>query len=174
MDPKEKFNESDFMDNCDDRWLSQVEIVTSSGPHRRLWMGPQFIFKTYNTPSGYDSILRNFTIDPISPSIDDVVFVLYAISTALHCSISIVRPLKSVSIRQPIDRPVPIQCQCHQSHWAVETLFLYLSSPDQRVSDAHHLQHDPSLSILQFTQFRSLTNYYFFSIVTLLLVTISR
>lgn len=36
----------------DDRWLSQVEIITSSGPHRRLWMGPQFIFKTYNTPSG--------------------------------------------------------------------------------------------------------------------------
>lgn len=37
----------------DDHWLSQVEIITSSGPHRRLWMGPQFIFKTYNTPSGY-------------------------------------------------------------------------------------------------------------------------
>lgn len=33
----------------DDRWLSQVEIVTHAGPHRRLWMGPQFIFKTYNT-----------------------------------------------------------------------------------------------------------------------------
>lgn len=39
----------------DDRWLSQVEIVTHAGPHRRLWMGPQFMFKTYNTPSGYDS-----------------------------------------------------------------------------------------------------------------------
>jgi breast carcinoma-amplified sequence 3 len=36
----------------DERWLSQVEIVTHAGPHRRLWMGPQFIFKTYNTPSG--------------------------------------------------------------------------------------------------------------------------
>jgi breast carcinoma-amplified sequence 3 len=39
-------------DERDDRWLSQVEIVTHAGPHRRLWMGPQFIFKTYNTPSG--------------------------------------------------------------------------------------------------------------------------
>lgn len=39
-------------DDRDDRWLSQVEIVTHAGPHRRLWMGPQFIFKTYNTPSG--------------------------------------------------------------------------------------------------------------------------
>jgi breast carcinoma-amplified sequence 3 len=36
----------------DDRWLSQVEIVTHAGPSRRLWMGPQFVFKLYNTPSG--------------------------------------------------------------------------------------------------------------------------
>lgn len=39
-------------DHNDDRWLSQVEIVTHAGPHRRLWMGPQFTFKTYNTNSG--------------------------------------------------------------------------------------------------------------------------
>jgi hypothetical protein len=39
-------------DDRDDRWLSQVEIVTHAGPHRRLWMGPQFVFKLYNTPSG--------------------------------------------------------------------------------------------------------------------------
>jgi hypothetical protein len=31
----------------DDRWLSQVEIVTHVGPHRRLWMGPQFAFKIF-------------------------------------------------------------------------------------------------------------------------------
>jgi breast carcinoma-amplified sequence 3 len=36
----------------DDHWLSQVEIVTHAGPSRRLWMGPQFVFKLYNTPSG--------------------------------------------------------------------------------------------------------------------------
>lgn len=40
------------LDTAEDRWLSQVEIVTHAGPHRRLWMGPQFIFKTYNVPSG--------------------------------------------------------------------------------------------------------------------------
>lgn len=39
-------------DHTDDRWLSQVEIVTHAGPHRRLWMGPQFTFKTYTTNSG--------------------------------------------------------------------------------------------------------------------------
>ncbi|XP_057332827.1 uncharacterized protein LOC130672324 isoform X1 [Microplitis mediator] len=40
------------LDSTEDRWLSQVEIVTHAGPHRRLWMGPQFVFKTYNTSSG--------------------------------------------------------------------------------------------------------------------------
>lgn len=42
----------DRNDERDDVWLSQVEIITHAGPHRRLWMGPQFMFKTYNTPSG--------------------------------------------------------------------------------------------------------------------------
>ncbi|KOX73985.1 Breast carcinoma-amplified sequence 3 like protein [Melipona quadrifasciata] len=44
----------DIQDNdlAEDRWLSQVEIVTHAGPHRRLWMGPQFVFKTYNATSG--------------------------------------------------------------------------------------------------------------------------
>lgn len=37
----------------DDQWLSEVEITTHAGPHRRLWMGPQFTFKTYTTTSGY-------------------------------------------------------------------------------------------------------------------------
>ncbi len=31
----------------EDKWLSQVEILTHFGPHRRLWMGPQFAFKTF-------------------------------------------------------------------------------------------------------------------------------
>lgn len=28
--------------------FSQVEIITHAGPHRRLWMGPQFSFKTFS------------------------------------------------------------------------------------------------------------------------------
>lgn len=35
-----------------DKWLSQVEITSHAGPHRRLWMGPQFTFKTYNISTG--------------------------------------------------------------------------------------------------------------------------
>ncbi|KAH3885460.1 BCAS3 microtubule associated cell migration factor-like isoform X2 [Dreissena polymorpha] len=34
-------------DDLDEMWVSQVEIITHVGPHRRLWMGPQFSFKTY-------------------------------------------------------------------------------------------------------------------------------
>ncbi len=36
----------------EDRWLSQVEISTHVGPHRRLWMGPQFSFKTLQPAEG--------------------------------------------------------------------------------------------------------------------------
>ncbi|GFO44328.1 hypothetical protein PoB_007083300 [Plakobranchus ocellatus] len=38
-------------DDLDEQWVSQVEIITHVGPHRRLWMGPQFSFKTYANPS---------------------------------------------------------------------------------------------------------------------------
>merc|ERR1719323_1126074 len=34
-------------DDSEDGWLSQVEIVTHIGPARRLWMGPQFSFRTF-------------------------------------------------------------------------------------------------------------------------------
>lgn len=33
----------------DDKWLSHVEILTHAPPSRRLWMGPQFSFKTYHS-----------------------------------------------------------------------------------------------------------------------------
>jgi hypothetical protein len=31
----------------DNSWLQQLEVTTYSGPHRRLWMGPQFSFGVY-------------------------------------------------------------------------------------------------------------------------------
>ncbi len=38
-------NEKSYQIDDEEKWLSQVEIVTHIGPHRRIWMGPQFIFK---------------------------------------------------------------------------------------------------------------------------------
>ncbi|XP_074025955.1 breast carcinoma-amplified sequence 3 homolog isoform X2 [Leptinotarsa decemlineata] len=40
-------------DDNDELWVSQVEIITHAGPHRRLWMGPQFTFKTITTGSPF-------------------------------------------------------------------------------------------------------------------------
>ncbi|PKU37703.1 hypothetical protein llap_11994 [Limosa lapponica baueri] len=36
----------------------EVEIVTHTGPHRRLWMGPQFQFKTIH-PSGQTTVISS-------------------------------------------------------------------------------------------------------------------
>ncbi|TNN80726.1 Breast carcinoma-amplified sequence 3 [Liparis tanakae] len=38
--------------------LERVEIVTHTGPHRRLWMGPQFQFKTLH-PSGQTTVISS-------------------------------------------------------------------------------------------------------------------
>ncbi|XP_039299363.1 uncharacterized protein LOC111052137 [Nilaparvata lugens] len=43
----------------DEHWLSQVEIVTHADPHRRLWMGPQFTFKTYSLSSRWRSMPKH-------------------------------------------------------------------------------------------------------------------
>lgn len=47
----------------EERWLSQVEIVTHAGPHRRLWMGPQFVFKTYNCTGSNSSLSEAETVE---------------------------------------------------------------------------------------------------------------
>ncbi|QQP32293.1 Putative LOC100877372, partial [Caligus rogercresseyi] len=48
--PKDTTDQAEEEDN--DQWLSQVEILTHIGPHRRLWMGPQFSFKTLHPVAG--------------------------------------------------------------------------------------------------------------------------
>ncbi|CAB3369083.1 Hypothetical predicted protein [Cloeon dipterum] len=49
--------------DSNDYWLSQVEIHTHAGPHRRLWMGPQFTFKTYTTTKTANGIIERETMD---------------------------------------------------------------------------------------------------------------
>ncbi|CAK9303536.1 unnamed protein product [Gordionus sp. m RMFG-2023] len=39
-------------------WLPEIEIRTYAGPHRRLWMGPQFSFKTFQ-PHHHTTILQD-------------------------------------------------------------------------------------------------------------------
>ena len=40
---------------ADDNWLANIEIETHAPPHRRLWMGPQFAFKTFQPPGSLTS-----------------------------------------------------------------------------------------------------------------------
>ncbi|KAL0839327.1 hypothetical protein ABMA28_016066 [Loxostege sticticalis] len=54
---------SDMCMSEEERWLSQVEIVTHAGPHRRLWMGPQFVFKTYNCTGSNSSLSEAETVE---------------------------------------------------------------------------------------------------------------
>ncbi|KAJ8726792.1 hypothetical protein PYW08_015189 [Mythimna loreyi] len=54
---------SDMCMSEEERWLSQVEIVTHAGPHRRLWMGPQFVFKTYNCTGSSSSLSEAETVE---------------------------------------------------------------------------------------------------------------
>lgn len=44
-------------------WIRQIEVNTHMGPHRRLFMGPQFVFKTFN------SNLTTTMLNPTSSSV---------------------------------------------------------------------------------------------------------
>ncbi|XP_049581711.1 BCAS3 microtubule associated cell migration factor isoform X22 [Syngnathus scovelli] len=56
-----EYSASDHIGQNDVEWLSQVEIVTHTGPHRRLWMGPQFQFKTIHS-SGQTTVISSSSV----------------------------------------------------------------------------------------------------------------
>ncbi|VDK73675.1 unnamed protein product, partial [Litomosoides sigmodontis] len=47
------------------KWISQIEVLTYLDPHRRLWMGPQFSFRTYI------QTLDHASADLITPGSDE-------------------------------------------------------------------------------------------------------
>lgn len=54
LDNDRSSRKSSKKEPSDTAWLPHVEVLTYSGPHRRLWMGPQFSFGVY-APSGHSS-----------------------------------------------------------------------------------------------------------------------
>jgi hypothetical protein len=50
--------------NNNNEWIKQIEVNTHVGPHRRLFMGPQFVFKTFNS---------NLTTTMLNPSSSSVI-----------------------------------------------------------------------------------------------------
>ena len=51
----------------DGEWLAQVEILTHAPPSRRLWMGPQFSFKAYQSLSSSSSTTSASVLKTPSP-----------------------------------------------------------------------------------------------------------
>jgi hypothetical protein len=57
-------------------WLSQVELLTYAPPTRRLWMGPQFNFKTVCRSDEDDSPSSSSSPTAILPSFQDIAYQL--------------------------------------------------------------------------------------------------
>lgn len=52
----------------DGEWLAQVEILTHAPPSRRLWMGPQFSFKAYQSLSSSTTTSASVLKTPSPPN----------------------------------------------------------------------------------------------------------
>ena len=51
-------------ERSDDSWVSSVEIQTYEAPHRCLWMGPQFCFRTVHAlPSSLNNTSSSILAD---------------------------------------------------------------------------------------------------------------
>ncbi|KJH48331.1 hypothetical protein DICVIV_05572 [Dictyocaulus viviparus] len=59
-----------------DTWISQVEVCTYSGPHRRLWMGPQFKFFEYREENSSAELVGNDIFASISLSRTSMILVI--------------------------------------------------------------------------------------------------
>ncbi|KAG1669947.1 Breast carcinoma-amplified sequence 3 [Nymphon striatum] len=85
--------------NKDDGWLSQIEIITYSGPHRRLWMGPQFSFVPMSSQASTTVVSSTSSAllshSPESPSSSDITDELDLQSLNLK------RPLRSSPVSMP-------------------------------------------------------------------------
>ena len=85
-------------------WLSQVELLTYAPPTRRLWMGPQFTFKTVTKSHDLDQ--EDETDELLSPTAvlpptkDDLSVLIGGSDLSLHsiCAnpVSMATPLSSV------------------------------------------------------------------------------
>ncbi|XP_076452638.1 BCAS3 microtubule associated cell migration factor-like [Babylonia areolata] len=90
-------------DQLDEQWLSQVEIITHTGPHRRLWMGPQFSFKTYQN---HTTILQPSSPSLLSQSPESAVPSTMDILTD-QCDLEslTLQPTRSSPMAMPVARP---------------------------------------------------------------------
>ncbi|XP_022258482.1 breast carcinoma-amplified sequence 3-like isoform X1 [Limulus polyphemus] len=101
---KDQEGQSNTKEDIEDSWLSQVEIITHAGPPRRLWMGPQFTFKTFHHSSN-TTVLSSTSSALLSdsPEISSSTLDFQPDGEDLHS----IRPVRSSPMTMPGD---------HQTH----------------------------------------------------------
>ncbi|CAL1548389.1 unnamed protein product, partial [Lymnaea stagnalis] len=93
-------------DDIDEQWVSQVEIITHVGPHRRLWMGPQFSFKTIQNPQT-TTVLSSSSSSLFSGSPDTNAHVTTMDILTDDCDLESLKlhPSRSSPVAMPNNRP---------------------------------------------------------------------
>ena len=66
--PEEGSTQTQTGPKTDGEWLSQVKILTHAPPSRRLWMGPQFSFKAYQSTNSSGNQLPTALLSPSPPT----------------------------------------------------------------------------------------------------------
>ncbi|XP_033748515.1 breast carcinoma-amplified sequence 3-like [Pecten maximus] len=87
-----------------EQWLSQVEIITHVGPHRRLWMGPQFSFKTYQNVHN-TTVLSSNSSALLSQSPEANVSAMDIVSNEVDLESLKIHPARSSPVAMPTARP---------------------------------------------------------------------
>ncbi|KAL3858527.1 hypothetical protein ACJMK2_013112 [Sinanodonta woodiana] len=91
-------------EDSEDQWVSQVEINTHAGPHRRLWMGPQFSFKTYQNVQN-TTVLSSTSSALLSQSPEGCVTVMDMMGDDCNLESLKIHPSRSSPVTMPLTRP---------------------------------------------------------------------
>ncbi|KAK3084553.1 hypothetical protein FSP39_015274, partial [Pinctada imbricata] len=93
----------------EEQWLSQVEIITHVGPHRRLWMGPQFSFKTYQNVQN-TTVLSSNSSALLSQSPEVNISNMDIVSDEVDLESLKIQPARSSPVAMPNARPAYKRC----------------------------------------------------------------
>ncbi|XP_013379441.1 LOW QUALITY PROTEIN: breast carcinoma-amplified sequence 3-like [Lingula anatina] len=92
---------SSIKEDMDDQWLSQVEIITHAGPHRRLWMGPQFSFKTFQNTQNTTTVLSSNSSVLLSQSPETQITTTDILSDEVDLQSLPLQPTRSSPVAMP-------------------------------------------------------------------------
>ncbi|KAI6657646.1 Breast carcinoma-amplified sequence 3 isoform X6 [Oopsacas minuta] len=94
-------------------WLTNVELVTYAPPGRRLWMGPQFCFKTYQRPPSVDFSTLVYSSSPRSNNSEEGDRHIAPQIDLIHDDVT-----KTSSLPIHVRRSEPVSTSYHPEGWA--------------------------------------------------------